>query len=152
MLSRNPDALSFANRLEKLSNPNIRPLWRDEWAAKQVALRTRMTRSTEVLTVGTRPLRPLLVGEHVFIQNQQGTHPTKWDRSGVVMESLGRDQYCVKVDGTGRLTRRSRRFLPAFKPATLTIAPRPSVSNSLPDDTASGYQPLGRLLKTFLHL
>lgn len=135
------DAFSFINRLEKFSNPNIRPLWRDAWAAKEFALQTRLARSSEALTVGTRPLRPLLIGEHVFLQNQQGTHPTKWDRSGVVVEILGHDQYCVKVDGTGRLTRRNRRFLRAFKCATLEIAPRPSVT--LPEDTASGYRPLG---------
>ena len=137
------DAFSFVNRLEKFSNPNIRPLWRDAWTAKEVALQTRMTRSTEALTVGTRPLRPLLVGEHVFIQNQQGTHPTKWDRSGIVVETLGQDQHCVKVDGTGRLTRRNRRFLRAFRPVTLTIAPRQTVANSLPEDTVSGHRPPG---------
>ena len=63
------DAFSFINRLEKFSNSNIRPIWRDAWTAKVVALRTRLARSTEALAEGTRPL---LVGEHVYIQNQQG--------------------------------------------------------------------------------
>ena len=126
------DAFSFVNRLEKFSNPNIRPIWRDAWAAKEEALRTRVSRTTESLTEGSRPLRPLLVGERVFIQNQQGANPNKWDRSGIVVETMDHDQYSVKVDGTGRITRRNRRFLRAFKPATLTIERRAAVSQSFP--------------------
>ena len=34
------------------------------------------------------------------------------------MEALDHDQYWVKVDGSGRLTLRNRRFLRAFTPAT----------------------------------
>ena len=111
-------SLAFASRLEKFSNPHIRPLWRQAWAAKEDALRTRMSRTTESLTDHSRPLRPLALGERVFLQNQQGPSPNKWDRSGVVMESLGYDQYRVKVDGSGRLTLRNRRFLRGYTPAT----------------------------------
>jgi hypothetical protein len=32
------DALSFVNRLDKYSNPNIRPMWRDAWRKKEAAL------------------------------------------------------------------------------------------------------------------
>ena len=56
------DTLSFVNRLEKFSNPNIRPLWRQAWAAKEDALRTRITRTTESLQVRSRPLRLLVLG------------------------------------------------------------------------------------------
>ena len=115
------DTLSFVNRLEKFTNPHIRPLWREAWSAKEDALRARFTRTTEKLEAHSRPLRPLLVGERVFLQNQQGPHPTKWDRSGVIVESLSHDQYPVKVDGSGRLTLRNRRFLRAYTPATPTI-------------------------------
>ena len=80
------DALSFVNSLEKFSNPNIRPLWREAWTAKEDALRTWMTCSIESLAEHTRPLRPLAIGDKVFIQNQNGHSPTKWDRSGTVME------------------------------------------------------------------
>ena len=125
------DSLSFVNKLEKFSNPNVRPLWRDAWAAKEEALRTRITRTTEALKAHSRPLRPLTIGERVLLQNQRGHHPTKWDRSGTVLESPGHDQYRVKVDGSGRLTLRNRRFLRAYTPATsatpqqLTTPPQP---------------------------
>ena len=42
------------------------------------------------------------------------------------MEALAYDQYLVRVDGSGRLTRRNRRFLRAFKPVSLSITtPQP---------------------------
>ena len=65
----------------------------------------------ERLNAHARQLPQLEIGERVFIQNQNGPHPNKWDRSGIVLESLGHDQYTVKVDGSGRLTKRNRRFL-----------------------------------------
>ena len=79
------DTLSFVNRLEKLSNPNVRPLWRQAWAAKEGALLSRISSTTESLKEHSPPLWPLALGERVFIQNQQGTSPNKWDRSGIVV-------------------------------------------------------------------
>jgi hypothetical protein len=115
------DSLSFVNRLEKYSNPYIHPTWRQAWEAKEEALRSRITRTTESLQAHTRPLRPLALGDKVFIQNQQGNHPTKWDRSGTVVELLGNDQYRIKVDGSGRLTLRNRRFLRSFTAVSQSI-------------------------------
>ena len=126
------DTLSFVNRLEKFSNPHVRPLWRQAWAAKEQAIRSRITRTTESLKEHSRPLPPLALGQKVFLQNQHGTSPTKWDRSGIVVESLGHDQYRVKVDGSGRLTLRNRRFLRAFTPVTPSIEPQPMAPHSLP--------------------
>ena len=126
------DTLSFVNRLEKFSNPNVRPLWRQAWAAKEEALRSRISRTTESLKEHSRPLRPLVLGERVFLQNQQGTSPNKWDRSGIVVESPGHDQYRVKIDGSGRLTLRNRRFLRAYSPATPSIELLPMVPPSPP--------------------
>ena len=100
------DSFSFVNHLEKFPNPHIRPLWRQAWAAKEEALRTRITHTTESLNAHSRPLRPLTLGERVFLQNQQGPNPTKWDHSGVVLESAGHDQYRVKVH-SGRITLRN---------------------------------------------
>lgn len=130
------DSLAFVNRLEKYTNPNIRPLWRHAWAAKEDALRARITRTTESLKAHSRTLRPLFIGETVFLQNQQGPHPTKWDRSGVVMESPGHNQYRVKVDGSGRLTLRNRRFLRAYTQATPSIKLRQQTVADPPDGSA----------------
>ena len=105
------DAFSFVNRCPKFENRAIRSIWHDAWASKEDALRTRFADSMEKLNAHTRQLSDLEAGERVFIQNQNGPHPNKWDRSGIVLESLGHDQYNIKVDGTGRITKRNRRFL-----------------------------------------
>ena len=62
----------------------------------------------DALSARTRPLR---CGNRVFIQNQGGRHPRKWNKVGTVVEALDFDQYNVKVGGSGRITRRNRRFL-----------------------------------------
>ena len=115
------DSLSFVNRLEKFSNPHIRPMWREAWANKEEALRTRFTKSAEKLNEHAKSLPPLHVGDKCFVQNQVGNCRTKWNRTGSVVEVRDHEQYLVKVDGSGRLTKRNRRFLRAFSPASVSI-------------------------------
>ena len=115
------DSLSFVNRLEKYSNSHIRPIWREAWSAKESALRTRFSKTSEALNEHVKPLLPLEIGDKCFIQNQTGNNPTKWHRTGTVVETAEHDQYIIKVDGSGRLTKRNRRFLRAFKPASQAI-------------------------------
>ena len=126
------DGLTFVNKLDKFSNPHVHPLWRHAWAAKEEALWTRIALTTESLKAHSKPLRPLSIGEQVFLQNQQGHHPTKWDRSGTVVESTGHDQYRVKVDGSGRLTLQNCRFLQAYPPATPFVSQEPTAAPHLP--------------------
>ena len=47
----------------------------------------------------------------VLVQNNCGPHPTKWDRSACVVEELPHDQYLVRLDGSGRVTRPNRQQL-----------------------------------------
>ena len=116
------DAFKFVNRIQKFKNHNIRPIWRDAWKLKEEALRTRFTRNMERLNARARDLQPLALGDRVFVQNQAGSHPTKWDRSGIVVDTEGNDQYLVKIDGSGRLSRRNRRFLRRFTVASPAIS------------------------------
>lgn len=119
------------NKLHKFSNPRVRPLWRHAWAAKEDALRTCTARTMESLKAHSKPLHPLSIGERVFLQNQQGHHPTKWIRSGTVVDSTGHDQYKVKVDGSGHLTLCKRHFLPAYTPATPSFSQEPTTAPHL---------------------
>ena len=112
------DAFAFASRLERFTNQNIRPLWRDAWTKKEDALRERFHRSAEKHDEHPRALPVLKRGDRCYIQNQAGHHPKRWDRSGTVVELHGNDSYTLKVDGTGRVTRRNRRFLRHFLPAS----------------------------------
>lgn len=115
------DAFSFINRRDKFTNPSLRPTWREAWTMKEDAMRTRFSRSSEALDAHARPLLPLTLGDRVFVQNQHGHHPTKWDKSGTIVELGEHDQYWVKVDGSGRLTLRNRRFLRKFTQPSMAI-------------------------------
>jgi len=81
------------------------------WKLKEEALCTRLVKNSKLLNQRARDLQPLYVGSWCLLQNQSGTHPHKWDRSGVVMEVLPHDNFVVQIDGSRRLTRRNRKFL-----------------------------------------
>ena len=115
------DAFSFVNRLEKFTNPNILPTWRQAWREKESALRQRYHRTSEALKTHAKQLPPLDVGDRCYVQNQCGNYPTRWDRSGRVVDIHDHDSYLVKVDGSGRLTKRNRQFLRKFTPPTFDI-------------------------------
>ena len=104
------DAFLFVNRLATFSNRFICRTWREAWRAKEDVLRVQAKRTNDALGACTRPLPPLPCGDRVFIQNQGGRHPRKWDKVGTVVEALDFDQYNVKVGGSGGITRRNRRF------------------------------------------
>ena len=97
------------------NNSDVRPQWKEAWQAKEEALKARYVRTLESLSEHVQPLPMLDVGDPVMIQNQSGRFPKKWDKSGVVVEKKGNDQHVVKVDGSGRLTLRNRRFLRKYE-------------------------------------
>ncbi len=80
------DAFSFISHKEKFNNPSVWATWWEAWALKEDAMRTRMACSLEKLSEHTRSLPPLSLGDRAFLQNQQGPHPTKFYKSGTVME------------------------------------------------------------------
>merc|ERR1712002_1043223 len=78
---------------------------------REQAVAVKFAELEKTLSVGTKKLQDLKVGDMVQIQNQRGNNPRRWSKSGKVVEKLEHDQYLVKVDGSGRITRRNRRFL-----------------------------------------
>ena len=104
--------------------------WRETLMSREEALRNRHMRAAERLSEHTRTLPPLTVGDCVRIQNQTGPHPTKWDKTGIVIEVRQYDQYVVRVDGSGRVTLRNRKFLRKYLPVVprspLMMAPGPT--------------------------
>nr|XP_012557549.2 uncharacterized protein K02A2.6-like [Hydra vulgaris] len=125
------------SRIPMFNNDQFLKTWRHAWSAKEEALRTRYAKTLESLQEHTRFLTPLHEGDSVFIQNQVGNHPKKWDRSGKVVECKENDQYIIKVEGTGRLTLRNRKYLRKFlnplksyeTEVALTTPPRTSSSH-----------------------
>ena len=53
----------------------------------------------------------------VFVQKQDATSRDykKWNRQGVIVTAGKHDQYLVRINGTGRLTVRNRRFLRRYE-------------------------------------
>ena len=90
--------------------------WQETLLAREEALRKRHMKGLERWSEHTKRLPPLTVGDHVRIQNQVGPHPLKWDKTGTVIEVRQFDQYVIKVDGSGRVTVRNRKFLKKFEP------------------------------------
>ena len=79
--------------------------------ARERALARRHEVCGRKLDEHTRLLDPLEVGGCVQIQNEAGPHKNKWDISGTVVEAVGHDAYMVKVDGSGRVSKRNRQYL-----------------------------------------
>ena len=97
--------------------------WQELLHHRELAMAKRHVSHHEAWSEHTKKLAELQKGDKVFIQNQVGPNPRKWERTGTVVECKDHDQYTVKVDGTGRLTLRNRKFLRKLK-----LMPKPSPS------------------------
>ena len=92
------------------------PVWEESLLAREEALRRRHMINHEQWTQHTRLIPPLSVGDHVRIQNQMGNYPTKWDKTGVIIEVRQYHQYVIRVDSSGRITIRNCKFLRKYTP------------------------------------
>ena len=90
--------------------------WKDLAEKREQSFLQRHYAEVERLERGTKKLKDLVVGDSVYIQEQFGNTPRKWSKSGTVVENAGHDSYIVKIDGSGKLTRRNRQFLRKFVP------------------------------------
>lgn len=80
----------------------------------------------------SKALKPLSVGQTVQVQNQRDPHANKWDLSGVITEVLPFDSYLIKMDGSGKVTKRNRQFIKAIIPFITPYQP------ALPNQTFTG--------------
>merc|ERR1711942_449832 len=105
------DAFKFRQLKDVFTDEDVRPQWHEAWESKEKAFRTRFTKNLERRKEHALPLPPLAVGQRVLIQSQHGNDPLRWDRSGVVVEAGEYDSYHVRLDGSGRLSKRNRTHL-----------------------------------------
>ena len=89
----------------------IREEWRQLAQDREKALRRRHVQSGEQYNEHTRNLPPLQIGDIVYVQNQVGANPRRWEKTGRIVEIHEHNQYTVRMDGSGRTTLRNRRFL-----------------------------------------
>ena len=108
LLGRNiRDFFPFVN-----SKCKILKEWMITAEEREKALSRQHATQLERLSLHTHTLTPLDIGDSVRIQNQTGNHPSRWDRTGVVIETgPGPRQYYVRTDGSGRVSLRNRKFL-----------------------------------------
>lgn len=98
--------------------------WKETAVNREEALRERHNREIEALSPHTKKLPQLKVGDTVWVQNQTGNSPKKWDRSGLIIEVRQNDQYAIKMHGSGRVTLRNRQFLRRYVPYVTRQPPR----------------------------
>ena len=102
-----------------------------EWVTagyqREAMLGTRNTKLQLEYNQHTRELPQLQLGDYVVIQDMQSK---RWTRSGIVVEILPHRQYHIRMDGSGRVTLRNRRFLkkilkfpPLIIPSALPLNP-----------------------------
>ena len=94
----------------------IRKEWRIAADQRERALMKRHIRSIEKYNEHSRNLPELNVHDCVAVQNQTGSHPTRWDKTGIIVEKLAFRQYKVLMDGSRRVTLRNRKFLRKINP------------------------------------
>ena len=84
----------------------------------------------------------------MFIQNQTGPHPNRWDNTGIVIEVKQFDQYGIRMDSSGRCTLRNRKFLrkyisedPYHQPFTIERKTREAINPQQIEDLKSSQPP-----------
>ena len=88
---------------------------------RELALAKRYAKQEEVWSEHTKTLPELPVGTMVRVQNQAGNKPKRWDRTGLIVEVLPHLQYRVRMDGSGDISLRNRRFLRKITPIQSVI-------------------------------
>merc|ERR1712030_298547 len=83
---------------------NPHHMWKEKLEYREKALAQRANEHHEAWSEHTKKLVPLEVGMKVYVQNQVGNKPRRWDKTGTIVECKDFDQYLVKMDGSGRLT------------------------------------------------
>lgn len=111
-----PSEVVFGRKIKDLipivpEKLKMNPQWHDLLRLREQALAKRHMKRGVELSEHTRRLKPLTVGQSVTIQNQHGNNPKRWCNTGTIVEVGEFDKYLVKVDGSGRLTVRNRRYL-----------------------------------------
>ena len=130
------DFLPSSNRSSPIKHArDLRRKWQEVAEWRELALAPRQARIHDKLVQGTKELTPLVIGDHVMIQNQLGNKPKRWDKRGVVVQAdPDIRQNKVMTFGSRRLTMRNRKFLRKYNPV--------SVPQGTPTGLTAGYKQL----------
>ena len=111
---------------------------KQEWGLvreyRERAMARRLEQDGARLERYTKKQKVIPVGDTVAVQNQTGRFPKKWDKTGTIVENQEFDKVLVKLDGSGRLTTRNRRFVKKIvSPPDLPQRDSPQTSTEVPD-------------------
>ena len=67
----------------------------------------------------TKDLSPISIGSSVIVQDYE--NKKRWNKSGIVVERKSR-KYTIRMNGSGRVVTRNRRFLKVVSPQPINIA------------------------------
>ena len=88
---------------------------KQEWGLIQEArdrvMARKLDRDGSRLEMYTKHQKVIPVGDSVAVQNQTGRFPTKWDKTGTVIENMNHDKVRIRLDGSRQITVRNRRFV-----------------------------------------
>ena len=165
LIHRNtPDSSSKVSPAEIVFGHNVRDQIpgrqyapRRDWAVmaakREESFLKRHFFKAEKLESSSRKLPDLQQQDSVYVKDQSGPSPKAWSKSGKVVECLPHNSYLIRIDGSGHLTRRNRKFLRKFVPYT-DILMEPT-SPQVPQPYEIGYigdsvdTPLAVLVGTF---
>ena len=87
--------------------------WRQAAETREAAYSKRVMDKARDLSLLTKSLPRLSLGQQVLIQDQDKASRTykQWTRTGVVIEAGRYDDYKIRVDGSRIITKRNRQFL-----------------------------------------
>ena len=115
---------------------------RQEWIRtaeeREVALARKHVAGGELWSRGVKSKTPLKIGSVEAIQNMIGKNRSKWNLSGTIVDTDGPESYWIKMDGSGRLTKRKRQNLREIAPFLEQLKVSLSENN---DDEVSGRNP-----------
>ena len=100
--------------------------WIEAAAKREIRISRRNAKLAETYNASAHTLPPLEITSIVAVQDRQ----KRWVRTGRIVERLDHRQYRVRMDGSGRITLRNRRFLRKIHPSIVqpTIIPSAMVS------------------------
>ena len=104
--------------------------WLKAAEQREILLSKHNAKLTEQYNCHSHTLPQLKLGESIRIQNPLNR---RWDTTGRVVETLPNRQYRIRVDGSGRITLRNRRFLRIIENKRMYGFPIPSADYPTPD-------------------
>ena len=100
-MAESPAEIVFGHPIrDSLPRIPIRNSWADQSHYKELGMAKLRVANKEKLDKKARNLEPLTVGDHVQVQNQVSPKPTRWDKSGTVIETHGNHQYSMRMEGS----------------------------------------------------